>query len=310
MVYLIIGLATLWVASELFVESSSKLATEFRVPKYIIGILITSLGTSLPEFVLSLYGALTDHVDMVIGNIVGSNIANIAVGLGILSVVAKKGFIDEFVEQHVDYIKTDQNFLLVSTGFILVGSYMAMFGRPISILALLVIIYFIKIQIFDTKHSNDKSESNKVDYKIILLNIGLVVIAAILIYFGSRWTITGGVALAQLFGVPELVIGLITIAFGTSLPEIAVVIAACRKAEIGLALGNIIGSNIYNVCLILGLIGILKPLAIDIGIFDISNIYLTILTIFIVFFLKYLANRIAGGLLLLSYIVFVAWNFA
>lgn len=306
MIYLIIGLVLLWVSSEIFVESSNKLATEFKLPKYIIGILITSLGTSLPELVLSLYGALTDHVSMVVGNIVGSNIANIALGLGLLSLLAKKGYADI----HLNTIKTDQNFLLLSTVFILVGSYNGLFSRSIACIALLVILAFIREQLIYSKNGNGQSNSSSKNYKKIAIQLGLILLASIVIYFGSRFTITGGVELAKLFSVPEFVIGLITIAVGTSLPEIAVVIVACRKGETSLALGNIIGSNIYNVCFILSLTALIKPLFIDINIFSPIIIYLIILTVLVYFFLKYITTKISGILLFLSYFIFVYWSFA
>lgn len=306
MIYLLIGLIILWASSELFVYSSCNLATEFKVPKYLIGVLITSLGTSLPELVLSIYGALTEHVSMVVGNIVGSNIANIAVGLGLLSLLAKKGYADD----HLDSIKTDQNFLLLSTAFILVGSYMLEFSRPIAILALLVIVIFIKQQLIQNKKNAPSNGYNiNVNYRRIILDLILVLVAAISIYFGSKWTILGGVELASYFNIPEMIIGLITIALGTSLPEIAVVVASCRKGETSLALGNIIGSNIYNVCFILGLTGLITPIRMDLNLLDPVIIYLVILTCVVSFLLKFITKRISGLLLLLSYTVFAVWSF-
>lgn len=305
MIYLILGLVILWAASELFVSSSCKIATEFNMPKYIIGIIITSLGTSLPELVLSIYGALTNHVDLVIGNIVGSNIANIALGLGLLSLCARHQYIDN----HLGLIKTDQHFLLASTGFIILGCYLGVFNWLFGIAALLTMALFLKQQFKFKELNNGNNDNSKVNYKLIIFELILVFIASAMIYFGAKWTIDGGVEVAKFLGVPEFIIGLITIALGTSLPEIAVVFVACRKGEESLALGNIIGSNIYNVCFILGLTAMITPLAMELALLSPTIIYLIILTLLTSFALKFLGSKLGGLLLTISYLLFVAWNF-
>jgi len=131
--------------------------------------------------------------------------------------------------------------------------------------------------LYNKKNGVDKT--HKVNYKKVSLEFLFILIAVILIYFGARWTITGGVAIAEYFNISELVIGLITIAIGTSLPEIAVVLTACRKKETSLALGNLIGSNIYNVCFILALTGLITPLSIDLSLFSPTIIYLILLNL-------------------------------
>lgn len=301
-----IGLTVLWAASELFVKSSCKIAKEFNVPKYIVGILVTSIGTSLPELVLSLYAALTNHIELVIGNIVGSNIANIAVGLGLLSLCAKR----QYVNEHLDYIKTDQHYLIVSTIFILLGCFFGVFDWMLGLAGLVIIGCFIGQQVKYSKVYNSQSnQDSKVNYKLVYLELSLVLLASAMIYFGAKWTVDGGVAVATLLGVPEFIIGLITIALGTSLPEIAVVFVACRKREEGLALGNIIGSNIYNVFFILALTGVITPLEMDLSLLSPTIIYLIVLTLLTSFALKFLGTKIGGILLSISYIVFVAISF-
>lgn len=305
MAYLLLGLFTLWAASEIFVKYSCNVAKEFHVPKYIIGIVITSLGTSLPELVLSVYGALTGHVSMVIGNIVGSNIANIALGLGLLGFLSKTNY----VSSHLNFIKTDQNYLFISTLFILAGCYLDYFNRPVALLGLLTMAFFLLAQYKPQKYANGNGKKHDLNIKNITTDLLFVLFASGLIYFGAKWTIQGGVEIASYFNIPEFIIGLITIAVGTSLPEIAVVIIALRRGESSLALGNIIGSNVYNVCFILALTGMITPISIDLEFADPIVIYLCLLTVLTTFFIKYLATRTAGLLLLISYIVFVAWNF-
>lgn len=305
MIYLALGLITLWVASELFVKYSCNIAVEFRVPKYIIGIVITSLGTSLPELVLSIYGALTDHVSLVIGNIVGSNIANIAVGLGLLSLLSAK----QYTDSHLEFTKTDQHYLVVSTGFIVLGTFLDVINRPVAILMLIVMIFFLKAQFKYRDEFNGEDKNKQVNYKNLSIDFILLLFASGLIYYGAKWTIYGGVSLANFLDVPEFIIGLITIALGTSLPEIAVVVVSCRRGETSLALGNIIGSNIYNVCFILGLTALITPISIILEIYSPIIMYLIALTLLTSYALRYLANKVSGALLLFTYLIFVAWNF-
>ncbi|MFH4964234.1 calcium/sodium antiporter [Gaetbulibacter sp. M235] len=255
-VLVILGFILLVVGGEFLVRSSVAISFKFKISKMVIGMTVVSFATSVPELLVSLQAALTGSPAIAINNVVGSNIANIGLVLGLTALVGTIVVDKSFYKMNwpammifsivVYYFLYNDNFLSAVEGAILfVG-----------------IILFVFILI---KHSKkDTAVSIEVDEALsVISNFKIVVwllIGACALYFGSEWLVDGAKEIAISLGVSEAVIGVSLIAIGTSVPELAASIIAAAKQEKAISLGNLIGSNIFNIGTVLGLTAIIKPI--------------------------------------------------
>ncbi len=304
--FLILGFILLIIASDKFTDNGIKIAYIFNIPPLIIGLLIFGFGTSAPELLVSSIAAYNGNINISIGNALGSNIINIALVLGVSVLISP-------IKVSGSILKKEWLLLIIAT----IVSYVLLLDYYISridgfiLLTLLPIMLFISIRksqqsntIIDTP---DKySITNKNQYIIwlkLLLSLAVLIASAKLIV----WS---GINLAKYLGISELIIGLTVIAFGTSLPELAISISAAIKKQHSMIMGNIIGSNLFNTLAVLALPGIIHPNYIDRSLLsrDYPIIFVLTILLFLVsykFHKRHTINRLEGGLLLLVFVYYI-----
>ena len=334
--FLIIGMVLLIKGADFFVSGASAVAKKLKVPSIIIGLTIVAVGTSLPELAVSITSAIKGSVDLAVGNVVGSNIANICLILG-LSAIFNKIVLQE------DTRKFDLPFLILVTGLLLLfscdvlldGVTQSVVSRTESIVLVGLLVFYTITQIKHAKAKNQFCESSEpvvektnfdndkkenaeaveekpVEKKEKELKVWQIVVYLIIglaaVVFGGECVSSTAKFLALKAGMSEALVGLTIVAVGTSLPELATSIIAAKKGETDLALGNVIGSNISNIILILGVVGVITPMAV-------SQTILTDLLILFVFTLVFVfmslrkkqVGKMEGIILLCMYISYITF---
>ena len=291
---LIFGLILLVKGADVFVDNASSFAKKIRIPTIIIGMTIVSFGTSAPEFAVSITSSLAGMNDMSIANVVGSNIFNLLVVLGVSSVMNKLK-----VNNYKDV------FTLLGTGILLLicaidGNLSFLNG----VVLLVSFAYFIFDMIKSVKNNNDKVEvqTNKPLWLTIIL--GLLGLGAIV--WGGDLVVNSASAIASQFGMSENLIGLTIVAVGTSLPELVTSVMATKKGEVDIAVGNVIGSNIFNILLILGCASVINPMVVStVALMDIIFMCFTVLVFILVTFKKKNVNKTLGIPMVLIYVFYI-----
>ena len=319
----LLSFVMLFFGGELLVRSSVVLALRMRISTLVVGMTVVSFATSSPELFISIKSALDGLTDITFGNVIGSNIANITLVLGLTAIVFRINITKQTIKI---------NFPVMFLAFILFGSVLYLFNEinqitGIVFVSLLIIFGWILIK--RSREENKKlSEQEKEEYEkarktplfqsILYMTIGIV-----LLMYGSEFLVNGVEDLASNFGISERVISVSLVAIGTSLPELATSLVAAFRKESNLAIGNLIGSNIFNVLAVLGITSIVHPISLS-KINDVSVPFLNhplfsdfcwmisttiLLGIFIYIMTKNTINRIEGFLLLVFYIVFMFFLF-
>lgn len=305
----IISLYILIKASGFFTDSAEKIGLLFGVPPFIIGVTIVALGTSMPEIITSVIAVLKDSSEIVVGNVVGSNIANIFLVFGLTAIIAKKMIITH------DLIKVDLPFLVGSAFLLAATIWDGSFNRLEALLCLAAIaIYLLYTISTEEKHKDSELEKEleeKAEQKESSWKVWAVLIAsAFFIYIGATFTIESIIRLSEMLNIGKEVIAVSAVAFGTSLPELVVTITAVKKGKPGIAVGNILGSNIFNALAVMGIPALLGTLIIPHSIIVFGLPMMLIATILFVFMMqdKEIANW-EGWLLLLLYVFFIGKSF-
>jgi len=331
----IVSLVMLVMGSDYFVKGSAVIAEKFGISEFMIGLTLVAVGTSVPELAASIIAAVSGEPGIVIGNIVGSNIANIALIIGIAATIAT--------------IKTEEK-MLIRDGYIMmfvtVIFFIAMaFGtitRATAVIFLLLYIayiiflfetrgkerdeyhfknfvrYFFRFKYLRTIHAHILEEyrkaRNKEPVKVVaVFKSGVikdflqVIVSAFAIYVGAKFLILEAVFFAEYFSVPKTVIGVTMVAFGTSVPELAVVLTAARKGYGNIAVGNIIGSNIANILLVGGVASLIMPLAVGKLTLLITAPFMVIASLMLLFFIKsqWQIHRVEGLAFIAVYTIFL-----
>ncbi|MBO4862889.1 MAG: calcium/sodium antiporter [Eubacterium sp.] len=249
---IVIGFLLLIKGADFFVDGAAAIAKKLGVPQIVIGLTIVAMGTSAPEAAVSISAALKGNNGISIGNVLGSNIMNILLILGITSVIT-------VLHVKRDTVRTDIPFMIFSTIlFIVWGSVFGKLTRFTGIIFLLLLVAYIGYLMWYAKSHDESGEVTK-DVKTWLIPI-FVLGGLAAIIFGSNITVEGASAVAKTFGVSDRVIGLTIVAFGTSLPELMTSVTAARKGNVDLAIGNIVGSNLFNILFILGITSVIIEL--------------------------------------------------
>ena len=253
LVKIIIGFILLIKGADFFVDGSAAVARKLGIPQIVIGLTIVALGTSAPEAAVSISAALKGNNGISIGNVLGSNIMNVLLILGITAVITalpvKKGT-----------IRVDIPFMIFST--ILLVAWGSIKGKLTALTGLifltLLIGYIIYLIWYSKNHADEEQEETK---QVKTFAIPLFILGGIVsIIFGSNIAVDGAAGIALFFGVSDRIIGLTIVAFGTSLPELMTSVTAARKGEVDLAIGNIVGSNLFNILFILGMTSVIIDL--------------------------------------------------
>lgn len=255
---LLVGFTLLIKGADWFVEGASKLADKLGIPQLVIGLTIVAFGTSAPEAAVSISAALrgNEAVALAIGNVVGSNILNILLILGITAAISPLVVQKSTLQYEIPYV------ILISIVLPVIGYFDGVVGRGDGfILAALMVVYMLYLLRAAKKGNAVIEEAEKADaddsvFKMIVM----LVIGLVMIVFGSDVTVDAASALAAAFGMSERLIGLTIVAFGTSLPELITSVTAAIKGKADIAIGNIVGSNIFNILFVLGTAAIITPI--------------------------------------------------
>ena len=253
------GLALLVGGGETLVSGATRLARRLGMSPLVIGLTIIAFGTSVPELFVSLTASLQGHPDIMIGNVVGSNIANIGLILGICGLIVPLTLTLKEVWTELLLVVGGSVLLMLATAY-------GHFPRALGLIFTLTLISYTFIAYRNNIGSKPPAlnrDGSTIPPQALLPCLALIFIGLILLAGGSNLFINGAVDLARYFGVSELVIGLTMAAIGTSLPELASSISALRRNETGLLIGNVIGSNMFNLFMVLGLTGLIKPFSLS-----------------------------------------------
>lgn len=316
-VFLILGFFFLIKGADLFVSGASSIAKKLKISPLIIGLTIVSIGTSAPEAAVSVAASLSGSADMSIGNVVGSNIFNTIVVLATAAVIAP-------VAVKKNSLKTEFPFLILVSfiflGFLcddFLGNGINVISRGEAICFLLLMITFIYILILSAKKEisvNSVLEGNEVNEEVVIEDISILksiiflIIGAAGIVFGGECVTSTASFIASLLGMSEALIALTIVALGTSLPELVTTVVAAKRGENDIALGNVIGSNIFNIVLILGLAGVINPIYPENNfiIIDVLFMCLIMILLFILSF-KGSLTRKHGILFLGMYVIYLTY---
>jgi len=300
----IAAMGALIYGADFVIKEAERIALHFNISHFIIGATIVGFGTSLPELAGSISATLKDNDDIAVANVVGSNIFNITLILGLVFLIASR------VTPERDIFKKDSAWsLFPMSAFILMGMD-GVFSRSDGVLLLLMMGGYILFLLQDSKDMEKKLDIDEEDAKERFnwtKTVGLLLVGFVLVIVGADFAIDSSSNIAKSLGVSDWIIGIFLVAFGTSLPELTVSITAARKNNADMSIGNIIGSNISNICVVLGGASIVAPLSFSLqnNIFEITLMLLaTLMLIFIT--ANRLYNKSAGiGLLILFAVLVV-----
>lgn len=298
---LIIGFALLIKGADFFVEGSSSLAKILKVPSVIIGLTIVAMGTSSPEASVSINAALSGNNEIAISNIIGSNIFNGLVVVGICAFIA--GF-----KTNLEILKRDMPVNIVITAFLILMLIDGKLNRLEGIILLLGMIVYLICMVISALKNREAGEPCKV--LSLPVSILYIIGGLIAVIFGGNLVVDKACIIAANFGVSQNFIGLTIVAIGTSLPELVTSIVATRKGDSGLALGNAIGSNIFNILFILGMSAAISPLnVLNESIIDCVILLVSGIVLFIFAFTKKTMNRWEGATCVLLYAAYTVYLF-
>lgn len=259
-ILVLFGFFLLVKGSDFLVDGSSDIAKRLNIPTIVIGMTIVAIGTSLPELIVSTKAAIENHSDIAIGNIVGSNITNLLLILGLCAIIKPLIFTKETIKyENIFMIFT--TFLLSFLGINCVEGKMNMITRSEGILLLSFAFLFIIYNLYMAIHKNNDTKIERDSKrKNILFSISGIIIGIISLKIGGDLVVDNVSLIASYLGISEKIISLTLVAFSTSLPELITSVSATRRGEIEMAIGNIIGSNIFNILLIIGLAAFINPI--------------------------------------------------
>lgn len=308
------GLTFLWGGAELLVRNASALGQRVGISPTVIGLTVVSIGTSLPEFVVSLTAALKNTMGISIGNIIGSNIANIGLILGLSAILTTLKVKRRWVFKEVPAMIT---FTIFFTLFAYTGFQIGRLEGVVLIIFLLAFLYYLlgssSQEMLESKEfSKSAVEGENDSASQIFLMLFLSATGIVFLVGGSYATVSAGEKIAQALGVSDTVIALTLIAVGTSLPELATSVVGIFRHETDIVVGNIIGSNIFNLLFIGGTVSIIRPIPIERELFFVEFPTLLLLSILVWPFMriKWNIHRVEGIILLIIYIVFVGLTFS
>ena len=300
LITLIIGFLFLVKGSDFLVDSSSEIARKLGISEFIIGVTIVAIGTSLPELASSMYAAFLGDTDIAVGNVVGSNIANIALVLGASALIMKI--------RTKEKILTDDLVLLLGSAIIFTiilmhGTVKNYFGV---LLLIIYVAYTIKLIIdYRRNHRLVRPKKDKIKIKDIIL----VIIGSLGVVIGARLAIDSAINIATIFNITNRIIGLTLVALGTSLPELAISLNATLKKKAAIAIGNIAGSNAFNILGVIGLTSIIKDLPVNPLILHFDVPIMLLLSFLLVFIWEKDITRFEGLVLVSIYIAYLIMLF-
>ena len=297
---LAVGFTMLVKGADWFVDGAAGIAAKFGIPRLVIGLTIVAMGTSAPEAAVSITSAIKGNAGITVGNVVGSNIMNILVILGIASLIAP-------IAVQKSTVKVEIPFMLFVTGLLLLlgysGNKIGFFEGVVLWVAFLAYLGYL---LWSAKKNPAEAEEERLRpvWKLLLL----VAVGMGLILWGSDLAVDAASAIAKMLGMSDRLIGLTIVALGTSLPELVTSVAASRKGEADIAIGNIVGSNIFNILFVAGTTALITPVAFEPG-FVIDTLIAAAagVLLWVCVFRKRKLSRLGGGVMLAAYAVYFVY---
>lgn len=327
----VLGIISLYIGAEALVRGAIRVSRLLGISPLIVGLTVVSFGTSAPEFMVSIVAALQHSRDIAIGNIIGSNIANIGLIIG-LSALVKPLVVNRQMLFRQAPILILSSFLVF---FFFYNNYFSSFEGYV--LLFFMIVFLVSIILMAQKEQKSKPQPTVVNVekelqrftpefpisflqmihnKIIstnsyVINSVLIILGIILLALGSHWLINSAQELARMMGVSDVIIGITVIAVGTSLPELATSVVSAIKKEADISVGNIVGSNLFNTLFVLGFVGVVNPISIDKHtIFVLVPIMIAFTLVFaIIMWSRRKITRYEAGILFVGYIIFISYLF-
>ena len=302
------GIALVILGADWLTKGASALARRFNMSELLIGLTIVAIGTSLPELVISTGSALKGSPGLALGNIIGSNIFNGMFILGVTALLCPIKFDAKMLTREIPFNLLASIALILVSGSMLVGGAPGeMITRYGGMLLLCFLAIFVRYTFTITNDGGDEEAGE-------VLSIGKVVLFIVAglaaLIFGGNVFVDGATEIARLLGLSEAVIGITIVSAGSSLPELAVSVSAARKGNVGIALGNVLGSNILNIFFILGVSATITPIALD-G-FSCVDYYVLLASSLLIYFVarfggKAVITRFEGALLVAGYVAYTTW---
>ncbi|MCI8519230.1 MAG: calcium/sodium antiporter [Clostridia bacterium] len=264
--WILVGFALLIKGADFLVEGASNIAKKFHIPEIIIGLTIVSIGTSMPEMFVSLTSSIDGYSDMAMGNVIGSNVCNLLLILGLSTIIRPVKF-----QKETRLIEIPMC-LIITFLFLVLCNIEGGISRTDGIILLTCFTLFIGYTIFmgikgenfDKEVEQKDKDDNSKDISLVK-SIIFVILGAVGLKFGGDFTVDNAVVIAKMFGISEQIISLTILAIGTSLPELVTSVTAAIKGNSDIAIGNIIGSNIFNMLFIIGVTSLIKPITYNIS---------------------------------------------
>ena len=300
----IVGVIFLYKCSDILVDGTSKTAAQLGISSLIISVIVVAFGTSAPEFAISVGAAFQSHADISMGNIVGSCIANLLLVLGVSAIIRPIKVKKTIIRREMPIIIGVTIVLLLSSFFGLLDTHRLIGGAIFLVLFAVFIVYFIRCAKKERNNDVEKYKSGKTLKNIIFIILGIVGVVV-----GALLLIESALSIADFFGIPEMIVALSMVAVGTSIPELVVSAMAAYKNESDIAVGNVIGSNVFNIFLILGASALLIPLNAVNSIGNLLILMAVTLVMFPVLYTGHVISRKEGVFLLVLYLFFICYIF-
>ena len=287
-------------ASDEFVKNSERIGVRLGIPSFIIGVTVVAFGTSLPELITSIFAVIEDSSEIVVGNVIGSNISNILLIIGIASVVGKT------VETKYKIERVDLPLLAASSFLLLMMLQDGSFQLSEAIICLVGMALYLMYTISSGKANKEEDEKLTPTDENMIKVVGFLLIAGAFIFFSAQYNVKAIIEIATLLGVGEEIIALTVVSIGTSLPELVVSLAAIRIGNADMAIGNVLGSNIFNTFAVMGIPGVIGTLIIPPGVVAFSLPIMVLATLLFIFVLRdRTVSKWEGAVLLLFYVFFI-----
>ena len=312
---ILIGLAILVWSADVFIDAATALAKKFNAPSFLIGVIILGVGTSAPEMVVSALAALEGSPELALGNAYGSNIINIALVLGATVLISP-------IIIHKGVIKRDLPILVVITalaawqlrdGLLSLTDGLVLLASLVIVLGIQIILSLRESKSNDEEATTENLSGTEDNHPNLMRGLGSLVIGLSMLVASSQAIVWGAVELATFWGLSELIIGLTIVAIGTSLPELVASLSAARKGEHDMALGNIIGSNIFNTLGVVGLAALIAPITVSPIILSRDIVAMGLVTLLLLvlcgfaFMSKRPFGRTSGSTLVLFFVGYTLW---
>ncbi|MBQ8614305.1 MAG: calcium/sodium antiporter [Ruminiclostridium sp.] len=306
-ILLVLGFLMLIKGADLFVDGASKIAAKLKVPLIVIGLTIVAFGTSAPEAAISINSAFQNNAGIAVGNVIGSNILNVLLILGMAALFTSVPVKKTTFKYEIPFV------IIITVIMLLLGIIGGSIGKLDSVIFLVLFVaFFVYLIMLSKKGDGDAGDDvpQLTEKDTVLKMILFIIIGLAAIVLGSDFTVTGATAIAEALNVDDRIIGLTIVAFGTSLPELVTSVTAARKHQADIAIGNIIGSNIFNILFVIGLAGIFSPEPIifeSAFIIDAILAAFSVLLLWILIFKDKKLNKTGGIIMLLCYALYFAY---